>query len=236
MTDTISNGLLSSLSLQAAELLTSRCTAVALPLRTPFYEPGHVPKYACFMTSGIASVVAPMLDGGTAEVEIIGREGLVGSLHLLGSASVPTSCFIQIAGTGLRMEMSELRKIFHSSPEVRGRILELVQLQALTVSQMSGCNRLHETEARLARWLLMAQDRTQSDVLPLTQEFLAGMLGTQRTTVTTTAGVLQRSGLIQYRQGEVRILDRERLIEAACDCYRIVKRLYSELYTTPWQG
>ena len=235
MPGTVSNRLLSSLSPEAAELLTSRCTAVALPLRTPFYEPGELPRYACFITSGIASVVAPMLDGGTAEVEIIGYEGVVGSLHLLGSASVPTSCFVQIAGTGLRMEMNELRRIFHSSTEVRGRILELVQLQALTVSQMSGCNRLHEAEARLARWLLMAQDRTQSDVLHLTQEFLAEMLGTQRTTVSTTAGVLQRSGLIQYRQGEVRIIDREGLIEATCDCYRIVKRLYSDLYAAPWQ-
>ena len=111
-----------------------------------------------------------------------------------------------------------------------------MQQQALTVSQMSGCNRLHEAEARLARWLLMAQDRTRTDVLSLTQEFLGEMLGTQRTTVTTTAGVLQRSGFIQYRQGEVRILNREGLKEAACDCYRIVKRLYAGLYATAWHG
>lgn len=184
-----------------------------------------------FMTSGIASVVTPMLDGGTAEVELIGYEGLVGSFHLLGSAPVPTSCFIQMAGTGLRMELSVLRESFRTSDAIRDRILELVQYQALTVSQMAGCNRLHESEARLARWLLMAQDRTRSDVLNLTQEFLAEMLGTQRTTVTTTAGALQRSGFIQYRQGEVKIVDREGLEAAACDCYRIVKQLYSKLYT-----
>ena len=236
MAGTVSNRLLSSLSPEAAALLTSQCTPVSLPLRTLLYEPETPPKSAFFITSGIASVVAPLRDGGTAEVEIIGWEGVVGSLHLLGSAPVPTSCFMQIGGTGLRMEMAELRKIFHTSAEVRGRMLQLVQMQALTVSQMSGCNRLHGAEARLARWLLMAQDRTQSDVLHLTQEFLAEMLGTQRTTVTTIAVVLQRSGLIQYRQGEVRLLDHEGLKAAACDCYRIVKRLYSELYAAPWQG
>lgn len=204
-------------------------------MRTALYEPEQDPQHAFFITSGIASVVTPMLDGGTAEVEIIGHEGLVGSFHLLGSASVPTSCFIQMSGTGLRMELSELRKAFHTSGEIRSRILELVQLQALTVSQMAGCNRLHEAEARLARWLLMAQDRTQSDVLHLTQQFLAEMLGTQRTTVTTTAGALQRSGFIQYRQGVVRIIDREGLEAAACDCYRIAKQLYSSLYTKPFE-
>ena len=196
------------------------------------YEPEQVPRHAFFITSGIASVVAPMPDGSIAEVEIIGHEGLVGSLHLLGAAAVPTRCFMQVAGTGLQIEFAALRKIFQGSKEVRARILKLVQQQALTVSQLSGCNRLHEAEARLARWLLMAQDRTQSDVLNLTQEFMAQMLGSQRTTVTALAGALQRRGLIQYRQGEVRIVDRDGMRAAACDCYRIVKRLYMELYSS----
>lgn len=229
----VANRLLSSLSAEAAEQLKSRCTSVALPLRTSLYEPERVPKHAFFMTSGMASVVTPMLDGGTAEVEVIGAEGLVGSFHLLGSAPVSTSCFMQIGGTGLRMDLSELRTIFKTSTEIRGRVLELVQHQALTVNQMAGCNRLHEAEARLARWLLMAQDRTGSEVLHLTQEFLAEMLGTQRTTVTTTAGILQRGGFLRYRQGEVTILDRPGLEEAACDCYRIVKQLYLKLYSRP---
>ncbi len=175
-------------------------------------------------------MVTPMLDGGTAEVEVIGNEGLAGSFHLLGSAPVPTSCFMQLGGSGLRVDLSELRNKFRTSDEIRGRILEFVQEQALTVSQMAGCNRLHEAEARLSRWLLMAQDRVQSDTLNLTQEFLAEMLGTQRTTVTTVAGILQRSGLIEYRQGVVKILDRENLVHAACDCYRIAKKLHTDLY------
>lgn len=227
------NRLLSSLSPEALKLLASHCSPVDLPVRTQLYEPEEVPQHAFFMTSGMASVVTPMLDGGTAEVEVIGREGLVGSLHLLGSAPVNTSCFMQLPGTGLRIGLPELRKAFQVSQEIRARILELIQHQALSVSQIAGCNRLHEAEARLSRWLLMAQDRIQSEVLHLTQEFLAEMLGTQRTTVTTVAGVLQRSGLIEYRQGVVKIKDRESLQAAACDCYRIVRQLYTNLYSKP---
>jgi CRP-like cAMP-binding protein len=226
----VSNRLLTSLSRECRELLTSKLTAISLPLRTVLHVPDQPLQYAYFMTSGIASVVTPMEDGGIAEVELIGAEGVVGSFHLLGSAPVSTGCFIQLAGTALRMEMTELMHAFHSSDEIRSRFLESIQVRALTVSQMAGCNRLHEAEARLARWLLMAQDRIQSDILPFTQEFLAEMLGAQRTTVTVVAGSLQRSGLIEYRHGEVRIKDRDNLEAAACDCYKITKRLYSNLY------
>ena len=235
MSESPRNRLLSALSPKALELLTPHCSAVDLPVRTSLYEPERSPRYAFFLTSGIASVVTPMSDGGTAEVEVIGHEGLVGSFHLLGSATSPTSCFMQLTGTGLRIGFAELRKAFHASEEIRSRILELIQQQALTVSQMAGCNRLHEAEARLSRWLLMAQDRTQSDVLHLTQEFLAEMLGAQRTTVTTVAGILQRSGLIEYKQGVVRIKDRESLESSACDCYRIARQLYVSLYSKPFR-
>jgi CRP-like cAMP-binding protein len=234
MSSIVSNRLLASLSEEASKAITSRCVAVPLSLSTPLYAPLEFPKHVFFITSGIASVVAEMVDGGTSEVEIVGREGVVGSLHMLGTAPVQTRCFIQMAGTGLRMEASELKGLFNSHNEIRARVLELVQTQVLTVSQLSACNRLHEAEARLARWLLMAQDRTGSDLLKLTQEFLAQMLGTQRTTVSISAGVLQRIGLIQYRHGQVRILNREGLTAAACDCYRIVSELQTRLYTKPW--
>lgn len=227
------NRLLAALSPRSLKLLTSHCSPVDLPVRTSLYEPEEVPRHAFFMTSGLASVVTAMLDGGTAEVEVIGHEGLAGSLHLLGSAPVNTSCFMQLGGSAYRIGLSELRTLFQDSTEIRGRILEVIQHQALSVSQIAGCNRLHEAEARLSRWLLMAQDRTQSEVLHLTQEFLSEMLGTQRTTVTTVAGTLQRSGLIEYRQGVVKIKDRESLEAAACDCYRIVSQLYTNLYSKP---
>ena len=224
------NLFLSSLSPAARDLLFSSTTPVMLPLRSGLYEANQTPAYAYFMTSGIASVVTEMSDGSTAEVGLIGAEGVVGSLHLLGPASVSTSCFIQLDGTALRIPLPKLEKAFQTSEEIRDRMLEFVQTQALSLGQLAGCHRLHEAEQRLARWLLMAQDRVQSDELNFTQEFLAMMLGARRTTVTVVAGALQRKGLIEYRRGRVTILDRKSLEAAACDCYKIIRQLYTNLY------
>jgi CRP-like cAMP-binding protein len=183
------------------------------------------------MTSGIASVVAMMENGGMAEVGLIGRDGVVGSFHLLGPAKVSTSCFIQLEATALRIRFADFSNIFRVNEEIRDRVLEFVQEQAVSLSQLAGCNRLHDNEERLARWLLMAQDRTQSDTLNFTQEFLAMMLGSRRTTVTLIAGVLQREGLIKYQRGKVKIIDRAALEAASCDCYQITKELYASLYS-----
>lgn len=227
------NLFLAVLSSDARDSLLRHTLAVTLPVKTSLYKADEIPAYAYFITSGLASVVAVSKDGGTAEVAVTGREGLVGSLHLLGPAPISTEAFMQLDGAGLRIPLDELRKVFRSSEEVRDRILEFVQEQALSVSQIAGCNRLHEAEARLARWLLMVQDRTQSDLLHFTQEFLAMMLGAQRTTVTMVAGGLQRSGLIEYHRGQVKILSRQNLEDAACDCYQVTKNLYHNLYKQP---
>lgn len=225
-----SNLFLSSLSAPARESLLSASTAVSLPLKTGLYAAEETPAFAYFLTSGIASVVTSMADGGTAEVGLIGSEGVVGSLHLLGPAPNFTDCFIQLEATALRIPFSKLQKAFQTSEEIRNRILEFVQTQTLSLAQLAGCHRLHEAEERLARWLLMAQDRVQSDDLHLTQEFLAMMLGARRTTVTVVAGTLQRSGLIEYRRGRVKILNRENLEAAACDCYKVTRQLFTNLY------
>ena len=182
------------------------------------------------MTSGITSVVIELDEGGTAEVTLIGREGMVGGMQLLGPALTPARSFVQMAGTAYRIPFAEMRKIFLESVEVRDRVLEMVQQQSLTISQLAACNKLHETEARMARWLLMVRDRIDEDTITLTQEFLAQMLGTQRTTVVMAAGALQRSGLIEYSRGRITILSRENLIDAACDCYKVVSRLHKNLY------
>ncbi|AEU37223.1 Crp/Fnr family transcriptional regulator [Granulicella mallensis] len=230
------NLFLASLSPKNREFLLERSTPVTLPLKTVLYNAEEVPSHAYFMTSGIASVVSTMSSGATAEVGIIGREGIVGSLQLLGPGLVPTHCFMQLDGTGLKIPFSELKKAFRSSEDVRDRANEFIQEQVLSLSQLAGCNRFHEAEERLARWLLMVQDRTQSDVLNLTQEFLAMMLGAQRSTVTLVAGSLQRSGLIEYQRGRVKILNRENLEAAACDCYQVTKHLYAKLYKQSTPG
>ena len=224
------NLFLSSLSPSASERLIANATEVELPLRAALYEAEETPAYAYFLTSGIASMVTAMPDGGTAEVGLIGHEGLVGSFHLLGPGRITTDCFIQLEATALRIPLRQLQEAFRSSEEIRDRVLEFVQNQALSLGQLAGCHRLHEAEERLARWLLMAQDRVQSEDLHFTQEFLAMMLGSRRTTVTAVAGELQRKGLIDYRRGRVRILDRKALEEAACDCYAIIKLLHVNLY------
>jgi CRP-like cAMP-binding protein len=224
------NLLLASLSEANRDLLLEDCVEISLPLRTSLYKPEEEPAYAYFLTSGFASVVASSPDGDTAEVGLIGREGVVGGFHLLGPAKVPTDCFIQLDATGLRVGMPHLRQAFRSVPEINGRVLEFIQSQGLALSQIAGCHRFHEAEERLARWLLMAQDRSQSDVLHLTQEFLSMMLGARRTTVTMIAGAMQRSGLIEYNRGTVKIPSRPNLEAAACDCYRVVKELHDGLY------
>jgi CRP-like cAMP-binding protein len=224
------NRFIDILSPESRRQLLLESADVHLPIRTSLYKPEQVPQYAYFMTSGVASVVAETIDGDTAEVGLIGHEGFTGSFHLLGPAIVSTNCFTQIAGTGIKVPFARMRHLFRSVPEIHDRTLEFVQQQSLVLAQIAGCHRLHEAEERLARWLLMGQDRTQSDVLNLTQEFLGMMLGARRTTVTMVAGAMQRSGLIEYRRGVVTIVNRDNLEAAACDCYTVVKALYDDLY------
>ena len=219
------NLLLEMLPSEYRASLRSRMEAISLPVDTVLYRPGQRPKYAHFMTSGIASIVVLMADGNGPEVGLIGREGLVEGFHLLGPASVPTSGLVRIEGTALRIPYAELQRDFAACEPLRRRILESVQIRCLIGSQIAACNRLHGLEQRLARWLLMVQDRIGGSMSFLTQQFLAEMLGAQRTSVNSATGSLQRSGLIEYRRGHVRILDREALESAACECYPIVQNL-----------
>lgn len=199
--------------------------SVSLPVGEMLMRPGDTPAFAHFMTSGIASVVTYMKDGGAVEVGLISREGIVEAMQLLGSASSPTTVFMQVSGTALRMPFPEFAKeVFRSEPLLR-LVLGFLQRHNFALTQLAACNGLHEIEERLARWLLMVQDRLESPKFELTQEFLAGMLGTRRTSVTLAASSLQQSGLIEYRRGHIRILDREGLRSAACECYPVVRKL-----------
>lgn len=224
------NLLLDSLSPKNRMRLISLSKEVSMPIKTWLQEQEEVPAYGYFLTSGIASVVIALAEGGTTEVAIIGREGLVNSLSLLGPSVPPSQCFIQMTATGYRIPFASLKEAFLDTEETRMRILENVQQQSMTMGQIAACNKLHEAEPRLARWLLMVQDRVQEDVLHLTQEFLAEMLGSRRTTVALAAGSLQRSGCIDYQRGKIKIISREELQNVACDCYPTTKRLFLNLY------
>jgi CRP-like cAMP-binding protein len=230
MTEIKSNRLLDSLPEDFRSSLLARMEVVDLPIRTSIYEAGVEPKYAHFMTSGITSVVTFMEDGNGVEVGLIGYEGLVEAFHLLGPAPVPNTAFIQVAGSALRIPFADLKTDFLSHEPIRSSVLKMVQSQGLILSQLAACNRLHEVEERLARWLLMVADRVNSNAFYLTQEFLAEMIGAQRSTVTLAAGSLQRSGLIAYKRGNIQILDRAELETAACECYGVVRSLEKNIY------
>lgn len=226
----LSNVLIDALPEESKRKLSSQLTRVNVPIRTSLYEPGDAPKFAHFLTSGIASVVTTMSDGSSSEVGTLGREGVPQALHLLGGASVPTRCFMQIGGTSLRMEFRVLERLFHSDEALRKTFLAYAQYQSLMLGQVAGCNRLHGVSSRLARWLLMIQDRTGNSLLKLTQEFLSQMIGSQRTTVSEIAGGLQERGLIEYARGSIKILDRIGLENAACECYPVTRDLLDSIY------
>ena len=224
------NLFLSALSPSNSESLTSAAKVVELPIKTILYEPDSTPSYAYFLNSGLASIITPMANGDSAEVGFVGSEGIIGSLHLLGSARIPSRCVMQLAGKGVRIAFEGLQRAFEDSEEIRRRILQFVQCEAAMTGQIAGCNRLHHAEQRLARWLLMAWDRTHENDLNFIHEYLSEMIGTERTTVTAIAGDMQRKGLIEYSRGQVKILDRKSLEAAACDCYPILKQLFCSLH------
>jgi CRP-like cAMP-binding protein len=227
----LSNLIINALPAGLKSSLLAQLQPVNLAVGTVLTSPGQIPAFAHFMTSGIASVVTFMSDGIGAEVGVIGREGLVEAIHLLGPATAPTTAFIQVEASALRMPFAELQELFIAHSAISQRILECVQGQGFILSQLAACHGLHEIEERLARWLLMVRDRLGSDRFDLTQEFLAEMLGARRTSVTLAAGMLQRSGLIKYSRGHIQVLDGEGLENAACECYPIVRNLVSGLYS-----
>ena len=224
-----SNLLLDSLPPSQRKSLLARMEPVSFPTGTVLYRTGEQPEYAHFMTSGIASIVTFMTDGAGAEVGLIGREGVVEGINLLGSASPPTTAFIQVEGAALRIPFADLQKEMFSTSALLRRILEFVQSHGFILSQLAACNGLHEIDERLARWLLRVQDRVGSDQFYLTQEFLSEMLGIRRTSVSAAASKLQKSGLIAYRRGHIRVLKRVGLEDAACECYPIVRDLAAYL-------
>jgi len=231
MLDQSSNLLLAALSPKYRASLLLRMKTVLLSPREVLYEPDETPKFAHFMTGGIASIVSSMSSGASAEVGIWGKEGMVECFHLLGSAKIPTRCFIQVEGSALRMPFKELQTEFEENEELHETVLQSVQSQGAILSQLAACNRLHEAEERLARWFLMVRDRMENDTFYLTQEFLAVMLGSRRTTVTAAAGTLQRKGLIRYSRGRIHIVDPVGLEKEACECYSTIRDIYMNFYS-----
>lgn len=195
---------------------------VPLALRQVLQEPEKPLRHLWFPRSGVASMMSMMADGSIVEVATVGREGMVGLSVVLGADRLAQLIFIQIPGEGYRISADRFRQLADRLPVFRALLLRYAASLVTQIAQGSACNRLHDIEARCARWLLMSHDRVTGDRFLLTQEFLAQMLGVTRPSVSLAAGALQKAGLISYIRGEITILDRPRLEQAACECYRII--------------
>jgi CRP-like cAMP-binding protein len=215
--------------LEAAEYtrLLEDAETVELELRTVLYE-GNAPiTHVFFLGRGVASIIAPVGDGASVEVGTVGNEGLVGLPLLFGVDREPAKAFIQVAAGGVRVTAAAFQAAVAESAPLRALFLRYAQSYLSQVSQSSACNRAHSIEERCARWLLMTHDRVEADEFPLTQEFLALMLGVRRAGVTVAAGVLQKAGFIEYTHGRIKIVDRPGLENAACACYQIIRDSYN---------
>jgi CRP-like cAMP-binding protein len=220
----VHNRILLGLSASKCSALFSKLEFVSLPVRTVLNEAGEAISYAYFMNDGLASILSLMADGKSVEVGLTGTEGFVGLPLLAGLSTSPTRVIIQVAGSAFRVSAKDLTTALADCPTLAVSLQRFAQEMALQSSQVAACNRLHEVDQRLARWLLMSQDRLSGSLVPLTQEFLAHMLGTRRASVTVAAGMLQKANLITYTRGSVKVEDRKRLEEASCECYGIMNR------------
>ncbi len=211
------------------EAIAKALVPVDLPSGLRLSEPNQAIRYVYFPVSGLISVDALTKKGESVEVGVIGREGFAGLPGLLCDRQMEHSVIMQGAGTGLRIRMNLMRDEFLHGGTFTELVHQFIYLQLVQTSQSALCNRLHPVDARMARWMLTASDRLESSTLNLTQEFLAQMLGSRRSTVTVAAGNLQRQGVIDYARGRIKILDRAGLEGVACECYEIVRTAFERV-------
>src|SRR5580692_11811849 len=204
----IHNEILLSLPARERDLIFSKLEYVRLKTHHVLHEPGDTLKSAYFCNNGLVSILSVFPDGKSVEVGLVGKEGFIGLPLVVGFRTAPTRAIAQIEGSSFRMDGEALIGLLPQCPKLERRLQQFSQIMAMQVTQIAACNRLHEVNERLARWLLMSADRIGSSSVPLTQEFLAQMLGTRRSSVTVAAGILQKAGLITYSRGDVEIIDR----------------------------
>jgi CRP-like cAMP-binding protein len=209
--------------------LRERLEPVDLDLKQMIYETDQPIRHAYFPTSAVLSMISQVDGAAAVEVATIGREGMAGLPVFLGVGASPNTIFAQIPGLALRMRAEQLRDVLAGDGALHRQLHRYIQATMVQLSQNVACNRLHSTEERAARWLLMTADRVGAERFPLTQDFLAQMLGVRRATVSITAGLLHNAGLISYKRGVITVDDRAGLEDAACDCYGIVRDEFQEL-------
>ena len=202
---------------------------VDMPLGQVLYEAGAIEEYVYFPTTAIVSLLYVMQNGDSAEIAIVGNEGVVGFSLFMGGNSTPSRAVIQSAGSGLRMSARNIKAEFENSGPVMHLLLRYVQALITQMSQTAVCNRHHSLAQQLCRWLLLSLDRLPGNELVMTQELIANMLGVRREGVTEAALKLQEAGLIRYARGRITVLDRHGLEKRSCECYEVVKKEYDRL-------
>ena len=224
----IRNEILIGLPLAELELLLPALEFVRLKTHHVLHEPGDTLKSAWFCNTGLISILSVFPDGKSVEVGLVGKEGFIGVPLVAGFRSAPTRAIAQIEASAFRVDGEKFVRLLRECVQLERRLQQFSQIMAMQVTQIAACNRLHEVDERLARWLLMSADRIGSNSVPLTQEFLAQMLGTRRSSVSVASGILQKAGLITHTRGDVRIVDRRKLEEASCECYDLMQEQIKE--------
>jgi len=225
------NNILLRLSPEEFDLLSSKLEFVRLKRYQVVHEAGETLKSAYFCNSGMLSVVIIMPEGKSVEVCQVGTEGFSGIPLIAGFRTSYTRTVVQVEATAFRIDAARFRAAFRELPTLEREVQRFAQLAAMQVAQIAACNRLHEVEERLARWLLMCHDRLGSNSLPLTEDFLAEMLGSRRASVSVAISVLTKAGFIEHKRGKAIILDRQGLEKACCDCYEQLR-----WQTQEWQS
>ncbi len=202
---------------------------VELPLGHVLYESGATLRHVYFPTTAIVALLYVMQDGASAEIAVIGNEGLVGITSFMGGDSTPSRAVVQSAGQGFRMKAEILKREFAQSAPVLHVLLRFTQALLTQMAQTAVCNRHHSVDQQLCRWLLLSLDRSQGEELAMTQELIANMLGVRREGVTESALKLQKAGVIRYSRGHITVLDRAGLEKRTCECYAVVKKEYDRL-------
>src|ERR1700675_1625586 len=227
--ESIKNHLLAALPHAEAQRWLPLMEPVDLPLGEVLYESGTTLDHVYFPTTAIISLLYVMENGASAEIAVVGNEGIVGISLFMGGESTPSRAVVQSAGQGLRLNAKMLKDEFNQNAPVLHLLLRYTQALITQMAQTAVCNRHHSLDQQLCRWLLLSLDRLESNQLVMTQELIANMLGVRREGVTEGALKLQNEGLIQYARGHITVLDRAGLEKRTCECYAVVKREYDRL-------
>ena len=225
------NHLLAALPDADYERLLPHLELAPLELGWALYESGSQQGYVYFPTASIVSLLYVMQDGSSAEIAVVGNEGVVGIALFMGGETTPSRAVVQSAGYAYRLKGSLLKREFERGGPLQYLLLRYTQALITQMAQTAVCNRHHAVEQQLCRWLLLSLDRLPSNELTMTQELIANMLGVRREGVTEAAGKLQAAGLIQYTRGKITVLDRPKLEARVCECYAVVKRESDRLFS-----